>query len=287
MTADCILCLMNRQLKAVSDRDEKEKEIYIKKVMNIILGADDVESAPVLVERMNLLQQEMFGESESYEEEKTFYNEMMLQEEARLEGFINEAYKPLYRALLLARAGNYIDFGALKSVDTRQLEQLLNQAVNESLPEKTYKEFIEDLAHATKLTYLTDNCGEVVLDKLLIRQIQSAYPDLKITVIVRGRPVLNDVTMKEAKEVGLTELVQVIDNGSGIGGTWPPAMSEEARRVLDEADVIVAKGQGNFETLHGCGRNIYYAFLCKCQLFTQKFGLEQLAGVFVRDCEVR
>ncbi len=118
--------------------------------------------------------------------------------------------------------------------------------------------FREELSDARSLVYLTDNCGEIVLDKIAVKMLQKLYPHLSITVIVRGEPVVNDATMEDAAMCGLTELVPVIGNGSRVGGTWLPDISEEARQLLDRADVIIAKGQGNFETLNGCGLNIYY-----------------------------
>lgn len=125
-------------------------------------------------------------------------------------------------------------------------------------------------------------------DKLLIKILKEQYPNINITVIVRGMPVLNDATMEDARAVGLTEIATVIGNGNGVGGTQMNLLSEEAQRVCEAADLLIAKGQGNFETMHGCGKNIYYLFLCKCQWFSERFGMERLKGVFIneRDVEV-
>ena len=120
------------------------------------------------------------------------------------------------------------------------------------------------------MVYLTDNCGEVVLDKMLVKLLKEMYPNLDITVIVRGEQILNDATMEDAVQIGMTDMVNVIGNGNNIAGTWLDAVSEQALKLIDQADVIIAKGQGNFETLYGCGKNIYYMFLCKCQLFYTK-----------------
>ena len=104
-------------------------------------------------------------------------------------------------------------------------------------------------------------------------------------MLVRGKAVLNDATMEDAKQIGLTEMVSVLGNGSGIAGTAFAKISEEARKVLKEADVILAKGQGNFESMYGCGLNVYYLFLCKCDWFVKRFGLTKNAGVFLREGE--
>ena len=95
--------------------------------------------------------------------------------------------------------------------------------------------------------------------------------------------VLNDAVIEDANDVGLTKIVEVIGNGNGIAGTQINKLSKEARTVLDKADIIISKGQGNFETIHGCGRNIYYLFLCKCEWFSERFGMERLKGVFINE----
>ena len=130
---------------------------------------------------------------------------------------------------------------------------------------------------------MTDNCGEIVLDKLLLESIQKAAPYVKCTVIVRGEPVLNDATMDDALQVGIEKCGKVIPNGTNIAGTYIPWVSAEAKKALDEADILISKGQGNFESLHGCGLNIYYLFLCKCQWFMERFGLPQYSGVFINE----
>lgn len=133
------------------------------------------------------------------------------------------------------------------------------------------------------MVYLTDNCGEIVLDKILIRFIQEIYPKLKITVIVRGKNVINDATMEDAEEIGLTKQVRCIGNGNSAPGTVFRDLSEEAKQVLTNADVIISKGQGNFESMVGEGFNPYYIFLCKCELFVRRFGLQQYETVFVKE----
>ncbi len=109
---------------------------------------------------------------------------------------------------------------------------------------------------------------------------------MEITVIVRGMPVLNDAVPGDAEDVGLTDMVKVIGNGNGVAGTQRNLLSEEAEHALSGADVILSKGQGNFETIHGCGLNIYYLFLCKCEWFTKRFGMERLKGVFVNERDI-
>ena len=146
-----------------------------------------------------------------------------------------------------------------------------------------YSHFRSDLEKAKKLVYFTDNCGEIVLDKVFIKCIKEAYPQLQITVIVRGENVINDATLEDAKEVGLTDIVSCIGNGNGAPGTVLKRLSKEAKQILLDADLIISKGQGNFETLRKCGMNIYYIFLCKCDLFANTFQVPKLTGMLLNE----
>ena len=149
--------------------------------------------------------------------------------------------------------------------------------------EDVYQALMADLQKGHSVVYLLDNCGEIVMDKLLIRAIQKAFPALQITAIVRGLPVSNDATVEDAIQVGLTEVVSVIGNGNGLAGTSLEHLSPEARKAVDEADVILSKGQGNFETLNGCGLNVYYIFMCKCDMFARRFQVPRFSGILVND----
>ena len=223
--------------------------------------------------------------AQDYTEIKKEFNRLMLALENELTETVQGAEDPLAAALRYARIGNYIDFAALAKVDKDQLLSLIRED-NSTLDPREYALFREELSDARSLVYLTDNCGEIVLDKIAVKMLQKLYPHLSITVIVRGEPVVNDATMEDAAMCGLTELVPVIGNGSRVGGTWLPDISEEARQLLDRADVIIAKGQGNFETLNGCGLNIYYLFLCKCDWFVRLFNAKPLEGMFVNERRV-
>ena len=109
------------------------------------------------------------------------------------------------------------------------------------------------------------------------------FPDLEVTAVVRGEPVVNDADLEAARYVGLDRVVKVIGNGSGIAGTDLDDISDEARNEIETADVILSKGQGNFETIHGCGLNIYYLFLCKCDWFVRKFNAKRFEGMFINE----
>lgn len=284
LSAYCVVCLAKRQLRMLKEfDDETQKALYMKEAMNIVLNMKKGEAAPCAVKKMDSLFEEYFGKKFSFEELKDKYNLLILQKEEEIYERVNQSKDRLLCALKYARVGNYIDFGALNSVEDEKLEELIKQAPDEELDMTEYECFKRELSKAERMVYLPDNCGEAVFDKILIRVIKEMYPDLELDIIVRGAPVLNDITQKDAKLIGLDKYAPVMGNGSGIAGTYLPEVSEETRKKLFEADLILAKGQGNFETLFGCGLNVYYVFLCKCEWFVRRFGMTRLEGVFTNE----
>ncbi len=281
----CMCCALNKQEQKIRHYPDMEKKTeYMKKVMALMANTEEKDCAPSLSVDIQKLYSSFWNcPMEDFTEIKKEFNQLMLNMEVSIEDKIRKSNDPLEKALLYARIGNYIDFAALSNVDQSTVITLLDEKSSEALDEKEYKNFLHDLSSAKKLVYLTDNCGEVVLDKMAVKILKEQYPNLDITVIVRGYSVVNDATMEDAEEIGLTDLVNVIGNGSNVGGTWIPGISSESRELLYNADLIIAKGQGNFETLNDCGLNIYYLFLCKCDLFQRRFHAENLQGMFLNE----
>lgn len=291
LSAMCIRCLMDRQEERVREcGDEEKKAVYLKEAAGIIASSGEGDSAPYLVFQMNQAYERLFGKLMDYKKEKKEFNSLMLDLESELEEKIRSGKSReeiLKNAINYARSGNYIDFGALNHVDKNELMGLLEKAGEEDVDGHTFAMLSEDLDKAEELVYLLDNCGEIVADKLLVKVLKEQYPNMNITVMVRGMEVLNDAVMEDAEEVGLTKLVKVIGNGNGVAGTQANLLSQEAREAIEKADIIISKGQGNFETIYGGGWNIYYLFLCKCAWFSERFGMERLKGVFINEKDVR
>lgn len=284
LTSDCIACLLDKQQGRVAAfNDEKKKTIYMKEVAAALGASEDEDSAPYMVYVFNEIYKKYFGEPTDYRDVKKEYNQYVLSMEQRLQGEIRKAQDPLKQAIVYARIGNYIDFGAMQHVDKEQFLALFQEEEKNVLDERVYQLFLEDCAKVEKFLLLADNSGEIVLDKLFILELQKRFPKLRIQVMVRGGEVLNDATMEDAEEVGLSEIVPIISNGNSVAGTVEKMMPKEAVKVLDDADIIFSKGQANFETMNGCGRNIYYSFLCKCELFAARFQVPKYTGMLIRE----
>lgn len=289
LDASCIACLLQRQAKAAeSQNDPINAYHYLRDVMQILLDAPKGVAAPYLTPLFDDAFAKYWGDGDRYAAQKHASNQLMLEKLPAMRRMIAEADDPLLLALKFAQTGNYIDFGALgDSVTLETLEELVAHTPDNPVDLSEYRYFREDLERSRALLYIGDNAGEIVADLAFVERIKAQYPHLRVTFAVRGGPALNDATREDAAEVGLDQLVPVVDNGSRISGTELAYLGSEMRTALDEADVILAKGQANFETLASCGLNIYYLFLCKCERFLRLFQVPPLTGMFVGERRLR
>ena len=287
INSSCLTCLIQMQESQVRKFDDEEKKMkYMREVLAFLSSCNPDLSAPSLVKPLSRIYEKYWGKRDSMEEVKKEFNDFLLDMEKDIEEQIRKHDDPLEAALCFARTGNYIDYAAVKDISKEKLLELFEEQERAGLEKNEYEAFLKDMEQAAKLVYLTDNCGEVVLDKIATKIIQERYPDLDVTAVVRGEPVVNDADLDAARYVGLDRVAEVMENGSGIAGTDLDDISDEARGVIEAADVIISKGQGNFETIHGCGLNIYYLFLCKCDWFVQKFNAERFEGMFINERSV-
>lgn len=281
---ECVRCIINRYLNSVPEEFSPEQKLsYVQLVCKCVAEAPSHAGAPVVTQSIKEALRKEFGILEDFTKEKRYFNQMMLAKEKEIFEQIKDGEDILKNAIQYAMTGNYIDFGSMHTVDENYLEKSLQESKERKVDEGTLEALRNDLSEAKRMVLLTDNCGEIVLDKLLVQVISILYPQIEMTVMVRGGEVLNDATRTDAFEVGLDRVATVVDNGTEIAGTFLDALSVQALRILDEADVILSKGQANFETLRGCGKNIYYIFLCKCDMFAKRFGVERFTGMMIND----
>jgi len=285
ISADCINCIINGQLKHILPLgNEVTRSEYMRKILRLIADTPEGYASPWITYQIEQEFEKFWGvPMHSYVEEKKQYNRIMLEQEHLMEAIMANTDTPLETAIKLARAGNYIDFSAMIDVSEEGLNEILHRSVSEVLPAETVAQFKTDLENAKSLVYLTDNCGEIVLDKILVKTIKQLYPQIDITVVTRGGEALNDATVEDAVSVGMDKLARVVGNGTCCPGTELRQISAESLDYIKNADVIISKGMGNFETMSACGLNVYYIFLCKCTYFERRFKLPRLTGVFLRE----
>lgn len=280
--AHCVTCLLNRQANLIQPYGTGEERFaFLKEVMNALVNAPQDVAAPYMVWQFDQIFSKYWGKIDHYAAEKQRSNQFMLQRLPNIRQKIANSPDPLLLAMKYAQTGNYIDFGALSlDVNDEKLDNLLDNTPNNTLDMAEYQNFCHDLSTAKSLVYLGDNAGEIVADVALVEVLKQQYPNLSITFVVRGAPVLNDVTYDDAAASGMDQLVPILDNGTAIPGTEPGYIGQGLKDAIANADVILSKGQGNFETFFPSNTHTYYMFLCKCQRFTKMFNVPPLTGIF-------
>lgn len=284
MDSDCIQCYLRRNVAVVAPLGDQAKTTrFLKKLMQEVLDAPETAAATCLGPQTAQLMHDMYGlPLDRFYAERIASNTFVLERLPQIREKIQSAPDPILRGLQYAILGNYLDFSALQGkVDFSQLDNMLLEAEQMELDAENYAAFCADLEKGGKLLYLTDNAGEIGFDRLFAEAIQEKYPQVAITFCVRGAITANDATREDARQVGLT--FPVIDNGNNIAGTVWEALGTESKAALETADIILAKGMANTETMIGCGRNVYYAFLVKCPRFVRLFGKEMFTPMLVRD----
>lgn len=284
MDAQCMACNFRRNVEAARTLgDEATATAFARALMRLYLDVPEGTSTPSLGPAINDLFVRFYHlNPDRFRQEKEDSNRFVLTRLDTIRTKAETAPDPVYAGLQLAVLGNYIDFSALQGeVSFEKLDNMLESALEMDLDRAVYADLCRDLARSKKLLYLTDNAGEIGFDRIFAQQLHRAYPHLEITFCVRGGPAQNDATREDAAAVGLE--FPVIDNGNRIAGTDLSLLGPQAQAAIDSADVILSKGQGNAETLLGCGYNIYYAFLIKCGRFMDRYQRPKLTPMLVRE----
>ena len=286
LDSQCILCLLKRHAEtAAKCGSEEQVTAFTRDLMRLLCDGPVEMSAPFYTPGITKLFTAHFGLAEDrFAQEKEDSNRYAMARFHRLTQLVRASDEPLYAGLQAAILGNYIDFSALQGeVSFERLDEMLSLLHTIEVDRDTFAALRADLERGRQLLYLTDNAGEIVFDRVFLEVIRDTFPNLSITVCVRGGPAQNDATAEDAQKIGMP--FRVIGNGTRIPGTVLELASPELKNALGTADVIIAKGQANVETLldTGHGYNIYYAFLVKCKRFIDRFGREKLTPMLVRD----
>lgn len=280
----CLQCYLRRNLELVRPLGTEEKAMeFAKRLMQHYIDAPAGVSSPWFSPKVADLLHEMYGlPIDRYRQEKEDSNRFVVERLDQIREKVEAAEDPVFAGLQFSILGNYLDFGALQGqVSFEKLEDMLEKALDMELDDQNYAALCRDLEAGKNLLYLTDNAGEIGFDRIFAEEIAKKYPHLAITFCVRGDIANNDATREDAAAVGIP--FPVIDNGNRIAGTQMDQLSEEAETAIKTADVIIAKGMANTETMYGCGYNVYYAFLIKCQRFVADFGQPMFTPMLVKE----
>ncbi len=267
---ECIPCFVRQAAEAVamSTDDPALQERVLRRLMLFVAETDWAVMPVTIAQTLQRRIREETGQSDPYRALKDRMNRVALELLPGLAEAARARTDPGEAAVRLAIAGNLLDAGSKTRLEPEDLAAHLQSIWDHPLagcPDDVFRAARE----ASYILYLADNAGEIVFDRLLIE----ALPAEKMTVAVRGRPVLNDATMADAETAGLPEILPVIGNGSDAPGTVLAQCSEEFRYWYDRADLIIAKGQGNYETLSDADKRIFFLFTVKCPVIAAQTGV--------------
>ncbi len=264
---DCIPCILRQALDAarLASTDTSVHEHILRDVLLWTGEMDLGQSPPAMAQRIHRQLRKITGVDDPYRQAKDRLNSLAL---GLIPGFraeVESAEDPLLMAVRLAIAGNMMDMGVNSNLAETDVYQTMKQALTAPFFGELDM-FRQATAKAQSILYLADNAGEIAFDRLLIEQISPG----RVTVVVRGAPVINDATLIEARAVGLDQIVTVIDNGSDAPGTILSDCSQEFHHHFAKSDLIIAKGQGNFETLSDVPGNLFFLFKVKCRVIADQ-----------------
>ena len=264
---DCFPCFLQQALNAVrfTTDDERIHERVMAEVVKSAASIDPHQTPPEMGQKIHRLIRELTGNDDPYRKVKERFNRYALDRAGEYRQKINASPRPLNTAVRLAIAGNIIDFGPRSELDDAVVNQAVESALTQPMDETDFALFQKETERAGRILYLGDNAGEIVFDRLLIELL----PRDKITFAVKSRPVINDATREDAVSAGLDTLVNIIENGSDAPGTILKQTSGEFREHFDKADMIIAKGQGNYETLSEENQNIFFLLKAKCPVIAR------------------
>jgi uncharacterized protein with ATP-grasp and redox domains len=263
---DCVPCFLRQGLDAARNitDDGRIHEQIVREILRLAADLNLNRPPPWVGQTIHRRLRELTGVDDPYRAAKSRFNQLAMSMLPELRAAVRRDALPLIAAAKAAIAANVIDLGVKSTLGEDQVRDVLRESCTADT-HGDFAEFQRCVDEAREILYLADNAGEIVIDRLLI---EALGPE-RVTLAVRGKPVINDATLEDAQEAGLHELVRVIDNGSDAPGTILDDCSTEFRERFNKADLIVSKGQGNFETLSAFGANIFFLLKVKCPVIAK------------------
>jgi len=268
-----IHCFVRQAFEAVNlvTDDQKIKERILRQVLARLSNESFNNTPPFIGRDIHRIVRLLSGNSDPYLDIKKDSNTLAFKLMPSLQELIKGSADPFETAVRLAIAGNIIDCGQGDHLSEKKIQKTVSQCLDQPVSKDAINELKEEIKKASNILYLGDNAGEVFFDRLLIEEL-NGYP---ITFVVRGAPTINDALKDDARIAGIDKLVAVIDNGSDVPGTILEECSEEFKRVFRDADLVIAKGQGNYETLSDEKKKIFFLLKVKCSLIAQDIGCQE------------
>ncbi|HEC86408.1 MAG TPA: DUF89 family protein [Thermoplasmatales archaeon] len=273
---DCIPCFLTQSLEAtrmISNDEEVHKEV-LKKVMQYLQTISFDSPPPETSREVHHIIREIIDTEDPYRKVKDQANRTAEKLYPTLKKMVTGADDPLLMAIKLAIVGNVIDFGTTNRFNINDMIKIALK--HEHISDEAYRDFVETLDNAKTILYIADNCGEIYFDKLLLEELSARNKE--ITYVVRANPIINDVTIEDAKTVGIDKIAEIIAGDAGNDMSSPGILLKYASPTflekLNTYDMVISKGQGNYESLSDFKRKIFFLLVVKCPLVARDIGEE-------------
>jgi uncharacterized protein with ATP-grasp and redox domains len=280
MRVECIPCFIRQAFEAVSlvTDDQRSRERILRQVVFRMANESFEKTPPSVMGDLHRIIRRLSGNSDPYFDIKKDSNTLVKDLIPSLKELTTSSKDPFETGIRLAIAGNIIDSVQGNPISEERIKKTISECLNEPIRRDAINEVREEIAKASNILYLGDNAGEVFFDKLLIEELNGCH----ITFVVRGAPIINDALRDDARMAGIDTLAEVVDNGSDAPGTIVEECSEEFRRHFAEAELVIAKGQGNYETLSDEQKKIFFLLQAKCPVIARDIGCEEGDMVIVK-----
>lgn len=275
---ECLSCLLNQVLEAarMSTDDNQKIRNIINKYALMIPGIDMEKTSPVVTHNIHKLIKKELDVADPYQQFKEKHIQLALDLYPAAREIVKSAEDPLRAALIMSATGNSIDSCIEMDID---IEKALKSGIEEGFAVSNFEVFNKKLIKASKLMIIGDNSGEAVFDRLLIKELDKYK--VEVTYVVRSEPVLNDITLKEAGKIGLDEICQVMESGSKTPGLNMKGVTPEFKDKFYNTDIIISKGQGNYETLSELKDiSIFFLLKAKCEVIARELNYPRGSLIF-------
>lgn len=281
----CLPCLVNQVVRVADITKAENKDLLFKKVFAYLSNLDFSKSNPEVIGTTYRLIKEHVKNDDPYGETRTYYNRLFLSMLDQFDAKIADSDNPFKQALKYAILGNIIDFNPIHNSSTEEIMKWFTNVDKLSLTIDHSEKLTSDLGSAQTLVYLGDNCGEICLDKLFLKRIKEHNPSIHIYFGVRGASIVNDSIEDDAYSVGIDEYADIISNGDDSLGTILSRTSFEFNHIYQIADVVISKGQANYESLsEQVNKNIYFLLMTKCEVIAKNIGVAPKSVICMNNC---
>lgn len=279
MNEQCLPCLVNQVVKITQITNSNDNEELFKKVFAYMSQMDFHQTNPEIIGQIFAMVKEHIHNNDPYKHIRYQYNTLFLNQLDQIDQNIHSFEEAVKYAII----GNVIDFSPIHQNVEKDMMTYFQNINSLSLTINDVDCLKKDILNKKQLLYIGDNCGEICLDMLLMKRIMEINPDIHIYFATRGYPVVNDSIEEDAYQVGINQYATIINNGDSSLGTILHRASEEFLNIYHSSDIVIAKGQANFESLSEEHQNIYFMLMVKCPVISHYIGVKEKSLVCMKN----